>query len=143
MENKNNLTAKSSITVRATPEQVWEALTNPAMVKQYLFGTDMKTDWKEGSDITYSGMWDGKPYEDRGTVLQFVPNRLIEMSYWSQAFGPDLPENRKKVTYEITPKGEETMLTITQDNEKTEEGVKHSEVNWNMVLDSLKKLVEK
>ncbi len=143
MENKNNLVAKSSITVQATPEQVWEALTNPVMVKQYLFGTDMETDWKEGSPITYSGVWEGKPYQDKGTVLKVVPNKLIETSYWSAAFGPDTPENRKKVSYEITPEGEQTKLTIRQDNNSDEKSKEASEGNWSMVLDSLKKLVEK
>jgi uncharacterized protein YndB with AHSA1/START domain len=80
---QNNLIAKSSVTIHAPVEKVWDALTNPAMVKQYLFGTDLKTDWKEGSPITYSGMWEGKPYEDKGTVLKFVPNKVIETSYWS------------------------------------------------------------
>jgi hypothetical protein len=113
------------------------------MVKQYLFGTDMETDWKEGSPITYTGEWEGKPYQDKGTVLKVIPNKLIEMSYWSIAFGPDVPENRKKVIYEITPEGENTKLTITQDNNKDEEGKNHSENNWNTVLEGLKKVVEK
>jgi uncharacterized protein YndB with AHSA1/START domain len=143
MNMNNNLIAKSSVTINAPVEKVWDALTNPALVKQYLFGTDMKTTWEIGSPITYSGEWEGKPYQDKGTVLKVIPNKLIETSYWSAAFGPDIPENHKKVSYELAEVEGGTMLTITQDNNSTEESKGHSEGNWSMVLKTMKDLLEK
>ena len=56
--------AAASVTIAATAERVWDALTNPSLIKQYLFGTDAISDWKPGSPITYRGVWEGKPYED-------------------------------------------------------------------------------
>ncbi len=138
-----NLIAQSSITINTTPDKVWNALTDPAMVKQYLFGTDMETTWEVGSPIIYKGEWEGKAYEDHGTVLEVVPNERIVTSYWSAAFGLETPENHKKVTYEITPNGDMTTLTITQDNNKDEKSKEGSEGNWNMVLGKLKELLEK
>ena len=41
--------------------EVWEALTSPQMIQQYLFGTQVTTDWQVGSPITYRGVWQGKP----------------------------------------------------------------------------------
>lgn len=41
---KNNLTAETSISVDATREQVWKALTTPRLIKRYLMGTDVSTD---------------------------------------------------------------------------------------------------
>ena len=137
-------TAKASVVVKATPAQVWEALTTPSMVKQYLFGTDVKSDWQVGSPITYTGVWEGKPYEDHGVILAVEPEKLLSTTYWSPAFGkPDLPENYMQVDYIITPMDDGTQLTIEQSGNPTKESADHSASNWNMVLGGLKKLLEK
>lgn len=139
-----SLIAQASITINASPAKVWEALTSPDMIKQYLFGTQAISDWKVGSSITYKGVWEGKHYEDKGMVLEVIPEKLLVSTYWSSMSGvPDIPENYKKVTYELTPAEEgATTLTVTQDNNVTEESKAHSESNWKMVLDGLKKVVE-
>ena len=56
---KDTLIAQTSISVDASAAQVWKALTTPRLVKKYLMGTDVATDWKEGSPITYSGEYEG------------------------------------------------------------------------------------
>jgi uncharacterized protein YndB with AHSA1/START domain len=139
-----NIIAKAEIAIAAPLEKAWEALTKPELVKQYLFGTDMETDWEVGGPITYSGEWEGKKYQDKGIVKEFVPETRIVTTYWSSASGlPDSPENYKTVEYNLMPAGDATHVTITQDNNKTEEEAKHSEKNWNMVLEGMKKLLEK
>lgn len=60
--------SQTSIEINATPEQVWDVLVNPELVKQYLHGTTMQADWHEGGAITWSGEWNGKSYVDKGTV---------------------------------------------------------------------------
>lgn len=140
---QNPYVVKVSTLIHAPAAKVWEALTNPDLIQQYLFGTRAETDWKVGGPIRWKGEWQGKPYEDKGTVLQVVPERLIETTYWSSMAGlPDTPENYKKVTYELKPENGGTLLTLTQDNNASEEDKNHSEQNWKMVLDGLKKLVE-
>jgi uncharacterized protein YndB with AHSA1/START domain len=52
---KENLTANASVSVDATPSKVWKALTNPKLIKQYMFGTEVNSDWKEGNPITWKG----------------------------------------------------------------------------------------
>jgi len=141
--NKNYV-AKTSIKINAPREKVWEALTEPQLIKQYLFGTEVTTDWQVGSPITYKGTWEGKPYEDKGKILVNESGRLLVSTFWSSLSGvPDLPENYQTVRYELSSENDKTRLTITQDNNATQEAAKHSEQNWNMVLDGLKKLVEK
>ena len=136
--------ARASITIHATAGKVWDALTNPDMIRQYLFGTEATSEWKGGSSIAYKGVWEGKSYEDKGVVVKVEPEKLLETTYWSKMSGlPDTPENYKKVTYELMAGEEGTTLTITQDNDQTEEGRKHSEDNWNLVLLGLKKLLER
>lgn len=138
-----NLIVKASITINASPAKVWEALTKPELIKQYLFGTEAISDWKVGSSIVYKGVWEGKQYEDKGTVLEVTPEKLLVSTYWSSMSGmPDIPKNYKKVMYELEPAEGGTKLTITQDNNATEESKAHSEGNWKIVLAGLKKVVE-
>jgi uncharacterized protein YndB with AHSA1/START domain len=136
-------TAKATITINASTSQVWDALTKPELIKQYLFGTEVTTDWQVGSPITYRGVWEGKAYEDKGTVLQHEPGKLLVSTFWSALSGlPDVPENYKTVRYELSPEGDKTRLTITQDNNDSPDEAKHSQQNWQMVLDGMKKLLE-
>ncbi|HXW98149.1 MAG TPA: SRPBCC domain-containing protein [Methanomicrobiales archaeon] len=136
--------ASQSVLIRASPARVWEALTDPALVRQYLFGTEVESDWIVGSPIRYRGVWQGRAYEDKGEVLEVVPERLLDTSYWSGMSGlPDIPENYKNVRYELVPEGDGTRLTVTQDNNATEEERDHSEGNWRIVLGMLKAVLEK
>ena len=136
--------AKAAITINAPSSKVWEAVTKPDLIKQYLFGTEVTTDWQVGSPIIYKGVWQGKAYEDKGKVLQLEPGKLIVSTFWSSLSGePDIPENYKTVRYELSSEGDGTRLLITQDNNATEEEARHSEQNWKMVLDGIKKLLER
>ncbi|MBS1607752.1 MAG: SRPBCC domain-containing protein [Bacteroidetes bacterium] len=132
-----------SLKIKAGKEDVWDALTNPHKIKHYLFGTNAISDWKKGSSLKFTGEWEGKTYEDKGTILDTVPGKLFRYTYWS-SMGKleDKPENYATVTYELVPAGDETMLIVTQDQVATPEAKEHSEQNWKYVLDELKKLVE-
>lgn len=138
-----NLIATAKITIQAPVSRVWHALVDPEIIKQYLFGTEIVTTWQVGSPIVWKGIWQDKPYEDLGTILAFVPEKYLQMTYWSSMSGlSNDPKNFKKVTYELTTNNQTTTLTLTQDNNQTEEEKIHSEQNWTMVLNSLAKLLE-
>lgn len=135
--------AKATITLNAPASKVWDALTRPELIKQYLFGTEVATDWQVGSPITYKGRWEGKAYEDKGKVLEVEPEKLLVSTFWSSLSGaPDIPENYQTVRYELATENGGTRLTIIQDNNDSEEGAKHSEQNWQMVLEGLKTLLD-
>lgn len=136
--------AKSSITIHADAVRVWDALTNPELIKQYLFGTNAISDWKVGSSITYKGVWQSKSYEDKGVIKKIEPKKMLVSTYWSAFSGlPDSPENYSTVTYALDEHDGETTLTVTQDNIETKESADHSESNWKLVLEAMKKLLEK
>jgi uncharacterized protein YndB with AHSA1/START domain len=141
---KNNLTGKVSISIQAEATEVWDALTKPSMIKQYFYGTDTITNWKEGSPIVFKGEWEGKSYEDKGTILNIEPGKLLRYKYWSSLSGiEDKPENYIPVTYALSEGNNKTTLTVTQENIPTEKMKAHSEKNWKQVLNNLKKLLEK
>ena len=112
--------------VKAPIEKVWNALTNAEIVKQYFFGSDQVTDWKVGSPIYFRGEYEGKSYEDKGIVQEYVPNKKLSFSYLSSWNAlEDKPENYLLVQYEVKEVPEGTELTITQSN-YDEEKAKHS-----------------
>ena len=136
--------AEKRITINASADAVWQALTDPALVKQYMHGTNMETSWKVGSAITWKGEWKGKAYEDKGKVLAVEPKRLLRTTHWSPMGGSeDKPENYHTVTYELTERGGRTILTLKQDNNASqEEADTMAEKNWGPVLEGLKTVAE-
>ena len=139
----NKFTAKATTTIHAPVSKVWQALINPEIIKQYLFNTDVISDWKVGSPIIYRGEWQGKPFEDRGKILQIEPERLLMSTHWSPLSGvPDTPENYHTVAYTLSGKGDSTEVTLTQDNNASEEERMDSEENWKTMLAGMKKLLE-
>lgn len=139
----DTLTATASIDLKATAEQVWDALTDPAKIKQYFFGTDTECDWKVGSKIYYRGEWEGKRYEDKGAILEIEFAKKILMTYWSGFSGQaDIPENYQRITYQLDAIPTGTRLSVVQENHRDAASRDHSTENWKMVLEGLRKLVE-
>ena len=140
---KKTYIAKKSLVVNAPAARVWQALTRPELVREYLFGTEMTADWRVGGAITYRGQWEGKAYEDKGSVLILEPEKRLQTTYFSPLAGlEDKPENYSTVTYDLTEVKGRTTLTVAQDNNPSPESAEHSAKNWAMVLEGLKKLLE-
>lgn len=140
---KPNFVAQATVTIQAPASRVWEALTEPKLIKQYFFGSDIVTDWKVGSPISYRGEWQGRGYEDKGEIVAVDAGKRLVTTHWSPLSGvPDTPENYHTVTYLLSEQDGSTDVTILQDNNASEEEKMHSEQNWQMVLAGLKDLVE-
>jgi uncharacterized protein YndB with AHSA1/START domain len=135
------LTLQKKVTIKASKERVWEALTTPEQIRQYLFGTDTVTDWKKGSSIIYRGVWEGKPYEEKGKIIDVVPGKLLHTSYLGGG-REDKPENYANVIYTLDEKDGDTTVSVSQDNIGSEEERQHSGKNWGLVLDGMKKMLE-
>ena len=135
------LIAKASTTIQAPVAKVWGALVNPATIKQYMFGTNVVSDWKKGSPITWKGEWEGKKYEDKGVILDVQPQRKLAYTHFSRC--PAFPNAEIFRTVTIgSPKGTQTLVSLSQDNNANEKEREHSQKNWEMMLSGLKKLLE-
>jgi uncharacterized protein YndB with AHSA1/START domain len=133
-----------TVHVNATATKVWDALTNPDVIKQWLFGTNVISDWKVGSPILFTGTWQGTEYKDKGTILQFEIEKVFQYNYWSGFSGlPDRIENYSIITFELAPAPNGTQLTLTHSNFPTEELYEHTAKNWETTLDLLKSIIEK
>ena len=135
--------ARAATTIDGARDAVWKALVDPAAVKQYMFGTDVRSDFTEGSPITWSGEWEGKRYQDKGVILKAERDAALQYTHFSGSSGlPDKPENYHTVTIELSDAGGKTRVSLTQDNNTTEDARAHSEKNWKGMLDGLKRYVE-
>jgi len=136
--------AQTSVTINAPIDKVWDALTNPKEINQYLHDTNTKTDWVVGHEITWSGEWNGKAYVDKGEVLAYEPKKIIRTSHWSPLSGTeDKPENYHIITYELSERDNKTTLTLTHGNSPTQEDAdKMVKSGWEPILQQIKLLVE-
>lgn len=132
------------ITIAAPTERVWAALVTPDIVKQYMFGAEVVSTWQVGSPIVYRGLWEGKPFEDKGMILECAPGRRLRSTYFSALSGlEDRPEHYNTVTYDLTSDGAgRTTLSVTQDNNPSQEVADAMGNNWAATLVQIKQLLE-
>jgi uncharacterized protein YndB with AHSA1/START domain len=139
-----NKTLNKTIRIKAPTSKVWSTLTNPDLIKEWLFGTNVISDWKVGSQILFTGTWQGTEYKDKGTILKFEIEKIFQYNYWSGFSGlPDRPENYSVIAFELTPEDNFTTLALTQSNFATETMYEHSDKNWSATLDLMKNIIEK
>ena len=135
--------AEATVIVAAPPAKVWAALTDPDQVSQYLMGTELQTDWQPGSPITWTGDYEGKPYVDKGEVLEVEENRRLAYTHFSPLTGAeDLPENYHTLWWSLEEVSGGTQVVLNQDNNATAEEADQNADNWQGVLLSLKKVAE-
>jgi uncharacterized protein YndB with AHSA1/START domain len=132
-----------SVFVRATPEQLWDAITKPEFTSKYFYGSLIESTWEQGAP--YAG-WAGdrsQQYVD-GEVIEASPPRKL-VTTWRALYDPETAaEPFSRVTWEIEPAGDGvTKLTVMHDelegSPKTAENVAGG---WSFVLSGLKTLLE-
>jgi uncharacterized protein YndB with AHSA1/START domain len=137
------IVATAEIDIAAAPERVWETLTEPAAVKQWMFGTDLETDWKVGSPVVWKGEYEGNTYEDKGEVLEYDAPNTLSVSHFSPTTGQDdVPENYHTLVYTLAPVDDGTHVTLTQDNNGSADEAKRSTENWQQALEGIKQHAE-
>ena len=145
----SDITASASIVIDRPRTDVWKALTDPDLVKQYFMGATVKSDWHVGHPITFSGTWNDKPYEDKGEILSFEPEQEMSYSHWSPLSGTvDEPSNYHVVKIALEDGVVGTKVTLEQSNleggaTETDRASRDDyEKNWATVLQGLKKVAE-
>jgi uncharacterized protein YndB with AHSA1/START domain len=137
------LVAKAGITINAPASKAWDALINPDLIKEYMFGATVESEWKLGSPITWKGQWKGKAYEDKGRILEIQPGHRLQYSHFSPLSGAaDRPENYHNVTIDVVGDDGPVRVELSQDNNKTPEAAEESRRNWMTMLEGLKRTVE-
>jgi uncharacterized protein YndB with AHSA1/START domain len=128
------------IYIKTTPERLWEAITDGEMRKKYTFGVGVTSDWTEGS--SYTAGVPGVVDISAGENLEVDPPRRLVQSFNALWSDDVKAEGTSRVTWEITPVGEDSVaLTVTHD--ELREGA-NDEIygGWPQILSGLKTLLE-
>ena len=135
--------ARAEIEIDTSRDKVWAALTDPAQIKEYMFGSQVVTDWKQGSPIVWRGEYEGKKYEDKGEIVEIEPERRLKVTHFSPLSGQeDRPENYHTLLYELEERDGRTHVSLSQDNNPSKDAAEHSQANWERMLADLKQVVE-
>ncbi|WP_019136438.1 SRPBCC domain-containing protein [Cellulomonas massiliensis] len=138
------LVARAQRRVAASPERVWEVLTSPDPHPEILLGARTVSDWRVGGPVRWVGEWQGRPFEDQGEVVEVDrPRRLVVTHYSPMSGAPDVPESYHRLTYELSPDGDGTLVSLEQDNNPDEEAVAHSARTWEGMLDGVATVAER
>jgi Uncharacterized conserved protein len=135
-----NITQVYQLFIKATPEQIWEAITTPEFTQRYFHGARITV-----TPESYRSLAPNDDVWGDDAVLEFEPpHRLVHG--WRSLYSPELAaEETSRVTWEIDPQdGGYCSLTVTHDQlegaPKTAQSV--SGAGWMMVLSGLKTLLE-
>jgi len=143
---KGQLIFRTQIDIRAQQSRVWNALINPEMTQQYMYGCVPITDWKVGSPLSWRGLADGVDYVI-GNVVAFEPESLLSTTTFNPHMGyEDVPENYLTGEYNLSHSDGITSLSIVQgDFAKVEAGesrFKDAAGAWDTALNKLKRILE-
>jgi uncharacterized protein YndB with AHSA1/START domain len=126
--------------IRATPEQIWEAITTPEFTARYFHGARITVTPEHLRSIgTDDSLWADE------TVSEYDPPRRLTHT-WRSLYDPELGEEpASRVTWEIEPgDGGVCSLTVVHDrldgSPKTAASV--AGAGWTFVLSGLKTLLE-
>lgn len=133
----------STILLNAPIEKVWNTLTQPKLVKQWQYGSDLITDWNVNSEIRFRNEWEGQVFEQWGKVLEIIPNQKIRYSLFFPRPGlEDIPENYFIMSYVLSEENQKTKLEIIQEDNRPGAKQEEPQGEENPILQALKAVVE-
>lgn len=137
------VTSKSTILINANKQKVWNALTNPELVKKWQYGSDVLTDWKVDSEIRFRTEWENKVFEQWGKILEIIPNELIKYSlFFPRPDLEDKEENYFIMSYIISESENVIKLEIIKEDNRPGAVKEKESDEENPVLIALKEIIE-
>jgi uncharacterized protein YndB with AHSA1/START domain len=131
------------IFIRATPEQVWDAITKPEFTVQYFYGSRVETSGKRGTPIRHHSSDGSSLWGDDMIIESDPPRRLVHT--WRALYDAELAaEPSSRVTWEIEPQPDGvTKLTVIHDElEQAPKTAAHVAGGWMFILSGMKTVLE-
>ena len=140
MDTKPSLTLKRRL--KAPPEKVYEAWTQPAQMMRWWGGNNEATRTAE-TDLRVGGRFHvgfkgdtGEQHDVSGVYKEVVPNRKLVFSWaWRTT-----PERESQVTIDIKPDTDGSILTLTHEQFFNDKARDDHGRGWGFGLDQLEKL---
>src|ERR1700744_1575256 len=145
------LVVTNTISIHAPAAKVWDALTNPAQTKKYMFGCEALSDWKPGSDLIWKGTFNGvEMVAVKGKIISIDAPRSLVYTVIdpNNPKIPDLPENYLTITCKLTEQNGDTTFEASQGDYSTvaegEDRYRHTVEGggWEPILVQIKALCE-
>lgn len=132
------------IYIRATPQAIWDALTDGSSTAHFWAGRTNHSSWEKGAPLTFKASGDREGCVDfSGEVLESDPPRLLRFTFQLPGPGPMHDEGPSVVEYRIEPSRDLTRLTVTHSGfpsgSKVREAVRGG---WPRILSGLKSWLE-
>jgi uncharacterized protein YndB with AHSA1/START domain len=127
--------------IRATPEQVWDAITKPEYTTQYFYGSAIESTFETGAPYVSAA---GEMSFAEGEILEAEPGKRLSHT-WRTLWVPEAAaEQPSRVTWKIEPQGDPTTkLTLVHDRlDNAPATVASVEGGWSYILSGLKTVLE-
>jgi uncharacterized protein YndB with AHSA1/START domain len=128
--------------IKASQEQVWDAITNPAIVARFFHGAQIESTYEVGSKLRSFSPDRSQAWGDN-TILQCDPPRRL-VHTWRSLYDPEMaaePDSRVAWEIEAQPGGFSKLTLIhdrLDDSPKTAASVR----GWSYILSNLKTVME-
>jgi uncharacterized protein YndB with AHSA1/START domain len=128
--------------IRASQEEVWDAITDPAIVAKFFFGAQVESTYEVGSKLR-SVSPDGSDTWGDNTILEWDPPRRL-VHTWRSLYDPVMAaEPESRVTWEIEPMADGVAkLTLVHDRLDASPRTAASVRGWSYILSNLKTVME-
>lgn len=138
------LKIEHSIRIKRDQATVWEALTQSEWTRKYMYGSDVHSDWKKGSDIKWTGNYMGVDYILKGTIKEIDPGKMLSYTNFDPAGElEDIETNYLLITYRLkTIDGETEFMSTTENFNGNKARYEEAKQGWEMVMDIFKKVLE-
>ena len=127
---------RASVTIVATPLEVWDALVDPGAMTRYMPVDHVEWGREAGDPIRWQAAVGPKVYDVRGTLQRLDPERTLAYSY----FDP-ITRATRVVVIELSADGGATRVSVSE-SLKDERERPHVEGGWRLMLANLKTMLE-
>lgn len=138
-----NQTFRQTILIDAPIEVVWDSLSIPGRMKAWMGEQELEigidTDWSVGGPIVIRGYHHVR-FENRGTVLEFVPRTRLSYTHLSSLsrLSADEHANYTTLEFSLAPMDDTTSLTLAITGFPTESIFRHMDLYWRGTLEVLR-----
>ena len=141
MDEDQGLFVRKSISLPAEPAQVWRALTDPELTKQYYFGCEFISSWEPGSPVESRFEYEGQVRTaTKGVIVAARRDALLEYTCYTPDTEHD-PSKHTKIAFELEPADGGTRLLVRQGPFADEQTLQDNDTSCEMVLQGLAKLL--